>query len=179
MNTNLTFVDAAAALLLGIVGSLIAAYIFKRIPDWFIYWATRWAERSKRAASAKVVKLGAELAFVENLKSDPVKFMGFIASKLAICICFFCTVLLGGLTSSEIRTLSALKSLGGDTIATGLWHARFSVRFVVMTIATGVVICALIALKHLYEVLKFGDLNRLALSLEKRIKRLMARANGA
>jgi len=88
MQTNLTWLDVLGSLLLGVIGSLIAAYLFKHSPPWFTKASTLWAERSKASAVAQVEKLTLELRFISELQTNTTLLVGWSSAMLARLIVY-------------------------------------------------------------------------------------------
>jgi hypothetical protein len=83
MQTNLTILDGIVALLLGIIGSIIANYLFYGAPKWFDKISEYWAKRSKVAAESKISKLRKELILIDEFSSDPTRFLAWMVTQSA------------------------------------------------------------------------------------------------
>jgi uncharacterized membrane protein YeaQ/YmgE (transglycosylase-associated protein family) len=93
MQTNLTLMDLLLALLVGIVGSIVAAYLFRNGPIWFERATALWAERSKYSAEKRIAKLNSELKQLELFEAHPANFIGWCAMMLGRALGAFTTSL--------------------------------------------------------------------------------------
>jgi hypothetical protein len=173
---NLTFVDATAALLLGILGSLIAAFVFKKVPDWALYLSSRWAERSKKAARQKIDKLNAELTLIREFKQYPSYFLGWLAARIGLTIMFFAAVICGLIAVAQMRIMFLIYQLPptDQFIPIGP-EFELPTRFVMPLLFSAEMICVFFAARSVFTLGKYSNLDQRIASIEKQIERLKLR----
>jgi hypothetical protein len=89
MNITLTWADNALTLAVGVIGALIAAYLWARWPRWSSRTLTWWAERSDKSARRRLERLKGELKLVSRFQAEPAQYMGWLArnaNTIAMCI---------------------------------------------------------------------------------------------
>jgi hypothetical protein len=83
MNITMTWGDVVLSLAVGVVGSLVAAYLFVRLPRFWNACAQWLARRSQKSALRRMKKLRAELGQVKRFRSDPTKYYGWMFDRLS------------------------------------------------------------------------------------------------
>jgi hypothetical protein len=83
MNVSMTWGDITLTLVVGVIGSVFAAYLYGKLPalsDAVVQWLAR---RSARATAARLQRLGRELEQVESFKTDTRKYYGWMLNTLS------------------------------------------------------------------------------------------------
>jgi len=80
---SITWADALISLFIGIVGSVIATFFVLRVPRRIARLSTFWAERSKKAAQARVSRLDKKISTIEVYEVNPSAFIGWVAGILS------------------------------------------------------------------------------------------------
>jgi hypothetical protein len=109
----MTWADGALALALGILGSMLAAYFYSHAARLAAAIVAKWAERSDRAARARLAKLKEHLSEVEELKHDLIKFVGWMGASIADMIYKLAMMMVFVVLASAAAVLIELKSFSG------------------------------------------------------------------
>jgi hypothetical protein len=109
MNITMTWADGALALLLGVIGSIFASYLYNRLPIASEIVSQWWAQRSPHAAGKRLLKLQKQLQQIEAFKQDERRYVGWMIETLshvemrtAFALLFF-IIATATLTISTIR----------------------------------------------------------------------------
>jgi hypothetical protein len=82
MQISLTFADVVLTLMLGFVGSVLAAYTLPHLTRSWGLTSTWIAERSKKSAQSRIVKLTQDLERINELKSNPDQYIASLVSDV-------------------------------------------------------------------------------------------------
>lgn len=102
---SLTWADVVITLLIGFAGSLLAAYVYVRLPRWRSLAATWLAERSRRAAHARIAELTKEVDHVDRLRSDPSQLNAWMISTLGSLVMYVALGLFSAIVAGSISIL--------------------------------------------------------------------------
>ncbi|MDE5443410.1 hypothetical protein GWG65_18560 [Bradyrhizobium sp. CSA207] len=88
MQTNMTLGDGILSVLLGVLGSLIAAYLFLYAPRWLSRASIVWAERSKRASLARIQILKSQLDQIDEFQKSPAAFLAWSIASISRAVLY-------------------------------------------------------------------------------------------
>jgi hypothetical protein len=174
IHTNLTWFDAALALIIGIIGSLVAAYLFSRVLGWLTKTSTAWAERSRSSAQARISKFNRELAQIEAFKADTTRFVGWTAMMIARGIAAAMLAIFVCVGAAAMQTIYSTEKLTAKIDPTYVWNeanANFTVVFA-LGVATG---CFVFAMTRLTKLVQYSNLDRRKKLIEEQIAQLSSR----
>jgi hypothetical protein len=142
MSITMTWADGVLALVLGIIGSIIAGYLYNRLPalsNAVSQWLSR---RSQKATEARLRRLRLQLEEVETFKSDTAKYLGWMLNTLShaqmnsTLTIVFLVISSGMLVSAAIlidSVLAFFAKIGfgfaiGTLVIANIFRARLKVR---------------------------------------------------
>jgi hypothetical protein len=107
MTTTMTWTDGALALILGVIGSIIASHLYGKLPalsNIFSQWLSR---RSQRATAARLQRLRLQLDEVKSFKEDTGKYVGCMLRLLghAQMRDFFAILFIVGATGALVTAI--------------------------------------------------------------------------
>ncbi len=165
MNITMTWADGALALILGVIGSILAAYLYNRLPN-FSAIASRWlAQRSRQATEVRLVKLQKQIKQIETLKGDERRYIGWMIYNLA----HFQMRLSFSLLLFLIATGTLITSAIDKTPASDLLYALGSLAF-----GFGFGILFLASNRH-NDIREFANIERKERELREEISELQSR----
>ena len=174
MNTNLTWTDAALALLIGVIGSLIAAYLFSHVPRWTTKASTAWAERSKSAAELRILSFKRELAQIDAFKEDVTRFVGWTAMMLARGVAAATLAVMTTAGAVALQTIYSVEKLTAKIDPNYAWNETSGSSLVLFALglSTG---CFVFALTRLTKLIQYSNLDRRWKFIEEQIAVLSSR----
>jgi hypothetical protein len=113
MIITMTWADGVLALLLGVVGSMLAAYFYTRVPKLLSVVAVKWAERSDRAARKRLERLQIRFDEIEELQHDITRYVGWISFALADLVFKLALSIILSVLAAATGVLIELKTFSG------------------------------------------------------------------
>jgi hypothetical protein len=172
MQTSLTWADAILTFVIGVIGSLCAAYLFVRGPSYIDWVANLYAETSRRRALRRTERLTKRLVLISELEADNERYVGFML-ELALRVLvgfFFATLSFVAITS--ILTGERVLRIIDPTHSSSLSAPRQTILLVMVTMGTGFVFYATSAGARIRS---YSDLKRLRKVTDEQIASLRTR----
>jgi len=163
MQTNMTVADGILSVFLGILGSLIAAYLSLYAPRWLSKASIVWAERSKRASIAKIQILNGKLKELDEFERSPSAFIAWSTASVSRSVLYG---LLGLFTALSNFASKADYSLDILLVKFNLKDPRFvwgtNDERVIAVIYNGLIVAAVILISmSVYSLVRLGQLSDL------------------
>src|SRR5260370_21066890 len=160
MNISLTWADNALTLLLGVVGALVAAYLWARWPRWSSRALTYWAERSEKSARRLLKKLKQDPQIVRGFQSDPTRYIGWIVQKAVIILSLFFSVTVSFLALSFAwqRGMNDKLMLHLDPSYAGAMPPQ-EIKVVALIVTGALMVLMIMILRRQLEMLRYSDLD--------------------
>jgi hypothetical protein len=89
-----TWADIGLTIVLGMFGSLLAAFVYSRSQTWLNHALTFWAKRSKNSAQKRVNWIETEIARIEDFQKNPAEFIASVAARIGRVVLYGMVVFL-------------------------------------------------------------------------------------
>jgi hypothetical protein len=125
MNITMTWGDIAVAFVVGVIGSVIAAYLYRRLLVLSNVISQLIARRSQRATEARLNWLRVELEEVNSFTNDTTKYFGWMINTLShvqmrfAFALWFIVMATGALVTAAIQKNDDLALLANVGLGTG------------------------------------------------------------